>query len=391
MRTSLGLVASSSLVHLFQSIAEYVDNRICNELELPSGRHPWSSGEASLLQFRQSLPESALLSGNAPMIVSVPTKRSRNVLWINAFGRSGSSLVLSMIQSSGPDVFTLYEPCHQGDKLTQDLAAQGCLGLLHDLAQCNFSGIEDLWGWTNERTTNSDRVYSKQLATRLCTSASLVAFKTIDQVVDVSSTMFEELWANPQLRIINVVRDPRSIYASRQLTPGTFSGRDHINTIWDICNSFAESSNVSHPRFMQLVYENLVTNATLITRRVQEFLGRKFTQRSQKWIHDNFNSPCESKGPYSVCRENATASLYKYRDTLSNNEYAAFMAYRECRKVSELYGYEPYYFQEDELEPYLYSILKRPWFVVLSCVAAAVCGMGMFPFCYRDSLGRKSP
>jgi len=317
-----------------------------------------ASDTVSMLQTFNEIKEPLLHRSRSAIATKqqvnvLPQNRQRDIVWINAFARSGSSLIEAMITHSGSDpetdAFALFEPCHEGDRLSPELAAAGCPTLLSNIASCNFEGIESLWGWADRHTTNGGYEYfSRTIATRLCKKSKLIVVKTVDFRNNLQGIAFPTLNLIPHLRIVAVIRDPRAIWASRRATPGKFEGADCIHKMEEICDTFSANRNISDPRFMNLVYEDLVKEPTKVIHKVQSFLGRQFGPKQEDFIKANFNADCgDEKGdPYSVCRENSTAQLLKYRGMLDNDQFAAFMAHKQCREISSAYGYQPYYHHE---------------------------------------------
>merc|ERR1719215_2164030 len=80
----------------------------------------------------------------------------QQVVWVAGYPRSSTSTFLSMVSAANghPDgrmapssTFSLFEPCHDGDDVDDELNATGCLGLLMSIATCEFSHVRHLWGW----------------------------------------------------------------------------------------------------------------------------------------------------------------------------------------------------------------------------------------------------
>jgi hypothetical protein len=146
------------------------------------------------------------------------------------------------------DTFSLFEPCHVADSYEPWLKAAGCQRLLSDLTNCNFDGVNDLWGWRNSHTTNKHKQYSSLLAHKLCSKSQLVAFKTVNYGHNLSDFR-SFLEQQPDLRILDVVRDPRGIYAS-WLSTEPFKhlvGKPDYYTLPEVCESFLANLELRHP------------------------------------------------------------------------------------------------------------------------------------------------
>jgi hypothetical protein len=303
----------------------------------------------------------------------------RDIVWIDAFGRSGSSLVLDLVANSydnEEDVFALFEPCHKGDRTSPELEAEGCAGMLKRIAVCNFTEIEHLWGWSNAHTTNQNKPYSKETATELCMRSQMVAIKTITFHHRLNATTVGYLYTVPYLHIITVIRDPRASYASMQELQRGFHGSfgaNGVDTMFEMCNAYAANALIQHERLLHLQYETLVEQPMNTTQSMQLFLGRPFTQKQAQFVHENFDSDCEGAGEYSTCRSNSTAMMNKYKHELSNNEFAAFMAHSSCRMTCTIYGYPCWYFRPFSDSPFSGLIFAAIVVAVLGAVTAVYC------------------
>lgn len=273
-----------------------------------------------------------------------PGKRK---VWIRAFPRSASSTLLSMVTvtNGSRKVFELFEPCHTGDVLDAELEARGCAALLLQLFNCNFTGIKRLYGWGVFGTGHTDhngakRSFSPENAAAACANADILAIKTIDFADYLESEAFPILDADPALRMIDVVRDPRSILASTRTTPGDF----HVRLL-DMCDAFYANMNVSHQRMHRVVYERLVTYPNIISAGVYHFIDIPFGETERQWVVDHFNAPCSSYSAFSDCRRNSSEHIERYRGELTNDQFAAFMGTETCRNMSFHYKYDTWYYK----------------------------------------------
>mmetsp|Transcript_88243 Transcript_88243/g.189395 ORF Transcript_88243/g.189395 Transcript_88243/m.189395 type:complete len:391 (-) Transcript_88243:87-1259(-) len=278
------------------------------------------------------------------------------VVWITSFARSGSSTLLSLVEAEMVPVFALFEPCHEGDQLDPWLAQGGCAALLSQLAQCNFTGVNKLWGWfdSHSLTNGADHNYSPYSATKACKAAELIVFKTISWGHNLTGEVIPFLEDNPQVKAINLVRDPRSIFASMLSTDGAFQETQEWREsdgvgLLKICNYMGANIHVSHPRLFEVVYESLVDKPILEAKHMFKFLGAPDVAGRQsvlKFVRTHFNSPlCEDDNDsYSDCRSNSTERKDRFTD-LTNDEYASFMASESCRSVANFYNYDLWYYR----------------------------------------------
>lgn len=285
----------------------------------------------------------------------------RPKVWIQSYGRSGSSTVLSMVEVAGQNpvvdtvinpnnVFGLFEPCHEGDQLSPELATNGCLELLRDISTCDFSGIDGLWGYNKLHTTILGRHprFTKVGARLSCQSADLVAFKTVSFGHNLTRDALPLLQQIPQLRVIDVVRDPRGIFASwKKFSMSAWSDKwvmglvDNTEALRDICDNYAANLMVDHPRIKHIQFESLIANPELVMRDVYAFLGLEFGPRQQTWIDKVFNANhcVETKASNQDCHTNSTEPLDRWREQLLPSELAVFQEYAPCQLAAAQYGY----------------------------------------------------
>ena len=99
--------------------------------------------------------------------------QSTQTAWIYSFGRSGSSSMMKLLSGGGrarSDVYTLFEPCHIGDKA--DFA--NCTEEMPALLQCDFSKIERIVFQERDGSTPSSAKSHEE-----CSAANFRVFKTI--------------------------------------------------------------------------------------------------------------------------------------------------------------------------------------------------------------------
>eukprot|EP00927_Polykrikos_kofoidii_P082494 TRINITY_DN821_c0_g1_i4.p1 TRINITY_DN821_c0_g1~~TRINITY_DN821_c0_g1_i4.p1 ORF type:complete len:385 (-),score=62.05 TRINITY_DN821_c0_g1_i4:174-1328(-) len=286
-----------------------------------------------------------------------PSMEPRRAVWVSGFPRSSTSTVLSMVSASqtviddydgGELTFSLFEPCHDGDEYSGSLKERGCGGLLWQLTRCDFVDVDTLWGWMDPHSTHRHEKqdpFSLENATRLCTNADVVAFKTVDN----GHKLPEWKWLldeTPELRIIDVVRDPRGIYASwKELEPfATLVKNGEFYSIPEVCDAFAQNIDFGHERVYHLVFEQLVSTPEKIMREAYEFMRMDFGERQLAWLADTFDATeCPEPKPWEVgytdCHTNSGDVAEKWRSVLSQEELDLFGQTKSCQHVMEHYGF----------------------------------------------------
>jgi len=279
----------------------------------------------------------------------------RMAVWVNGYPRSGSSTMLSMVTAAGDSpkidsrnlssTFSLFEPCHNGDKYTPWLTTKGCGTLLEGLTRCDFTGVQALWGWPDSHTTSNHSSFSPDVASRLCQQSHITAFKTVDQGHNISGWSWL-LQYRPELRVIDIVRDPRGIYASWKTTEpfASIVGTKDFYSITDVCNTFKGNHDMNNPHVYHVVFEQLTLDPKGTMQEVYSFLGLPFGEAQEQWVSKTFNAQaCPEPKPWEVgftdCHQDSKASIEKWRTVLSDEEKAMFDSSEACQSVVKTYGF----------------------------------------------------
>lgn len=306
---------------------------------------------ASVLQFSDE---------GAEEVQEVVKRTGRTTVWVHGFSRSGSSTMLSMfteawpemVQGNAASVFSLFEPCSEGDELSPDLSAGGCADLLGDIGKCDFSRIRKLNGWYDTHSLVSGitfKQYSSSAAAGACEEASLLAFKTISHVEQPVSIQYrlDTLLNNPSFLMLDIIRDPRSIYSSVMNTyPFNLKTKRDVSFLLDICDTFALGIDVTHDRIHRVVFEEFVQKPMEVMRAAYNFIGADFGALQLQWILAHINAkscPDQVKYPwkikYSDCSMDSKASLSSFRSVLNAVEMQLFVSHPACERVAQAYGY----------------------------------------------------
>eukprot|EP00448_Togula_jolla_P002335 CAMPEP_0170598762 /NCGR_PEP_ID=MMETSP0224-20130122/16422_1 /TAXON_ID=285029 /ORGANISM="Togula jolla, Strain CCCM 725" /LENGTH=360 /DNA_ID=CAMNT_0010923339 /DNA_START=77 /DNA_END=1159 /DNA_ORIENTATION=- len=280
---------------------------------------------------------------------------SRLAVWVSSYPRSGSSTVLSLVSSSlegeetqsQTSTFSLFEPCHDGDEYDPWKKEQGCASLLWGLSRCDFSGVKKLWGWADPHSSNHHVKFEAAVATDICQKANLVAFKTVDYGHHLEKWTWM-LNTHPHMKIVDVVRDPRGIWASWKTTEpfATLLKEGGYYTLEGICENFAKNLDLQDTRIHHIVFERLMDNPWETTTQVFNFLGLPFGDKQKKWINSTFNAKeCPEPKPWEIgftdCHTKSASVSEKWREVLTQEEIANFNANPDCRRVVQAYGFSP--------------------------------------------------
>mmetsp|Transcript_52047 Transcript_52047/g.123929 ORF Transcript_52047/g.123929 Transcript_52047/m.123929 type:complete len:379 (-) Transcript_52047:64-1200(-) len=305
--------------------------------------------ETRKVQHNTSSDSPATFLGNQ---TDTPTPPRQVKVWINAFARSGSSTLLSMVEAvgqgdGGKKVFGLFEPTHDWhpEKIPEDLA---------QLFSCHLADLPPLFGLSNRHTTVTVPEPQDPKALKMaCRQSDVVAIKTINFGHDLQREVLPMLERDPDLKVLYLVRDPRGILASQQTTPGEFTDAT-TSAMQEMCGLFHRSAELQHPRVKQVVFEELVTAPDKTAAAIYEFLGLPpLGQAQHAWVEANFNATCESPWrragdwlvwmfggsleAYSDCRPDAASAQDTWRHALSTMDLEAFNTHQPCLAAAAHY------------------------------------------------------
>merc|ERR1719277_301707 len=278
----------------------------------------------------------------------------RHAVWIVSLMRSGSSTILSMMSSTvqGKEdvvegahktkVFSSFEPCTSGDKFSGELKDMNkkktsdeensvmCSKLIDGMSNCNFGSVEGLKNWKNIHSTNGGAPYKRSLAEKLCKESEIVAVKTVMPMRLENVTWV--LDRNPHLKIIEVIRDPRGMYAS-----DASSGSD----LEAICKHFSVNLGFKHPRVYRVIFEELVKDPLKVTKGVYKFLGRRWSSYQDDWVQETFNADCNNTetGKYKDCHSDSKAVATAWKAKLSSSQKKKFKQNEDCQNVAKAYKF----------------------------------------------------
>mmetsp|Transcript_25763 Transcript_25763/g.47084 ORF Transcript_25763/g.47084 Transcript_25763/m.47084 type:complete len:373 (-) Transcript_25763:31-1149(-) len=325
-------------------------------------------------------------------------------VWIDAFGRSGSSTLLSMVEaveSPNLTVLGLFEPTHDwpvGNMDTNFLK----------LMQCDTAGLPELYGLSDAHSTTSGSMDKEALA-QTCKAADLLAVKTINLAHNLTAEVLPLLEQDKDLKVLYLVRDPRGILASQQETPGSFEYTSEQSML-DVCNVFWNAALVDHPRVMRVVFEEMVSAPEPTARAIYRFLGLPEVAEAQRlWIEANFDATqcvtpwrklfeyviwmfggsISAFEAYDDCRADDEDTADKWRSALSEANLKAFESHPACRQAADFYNW-PRGVIKPGLAAKQYSRVTL-WLMVIGFLAL-IClpGAIFYSWCCRKSVQRNT-
>lgn len=191
------------------------------------------------------------------------------------------------------DVYTLFEPCHIGDKA--DFA--NCTEEMRALLQCDFSKVERLVFQERDGSTPSSAKSHEE-----CSAANFRVFKTIhmhDFRVDVLP-LFRVM---PELRVVVLVRDPRAIYVSAKkrgmvsrsmesLIPANVLSLKEdsdvtLQFIEYLCGKFVDYASLEEEHVIKVRFEDMIRSSAEVER-VINFFGFTLDTHWRRTLADVF-------------------------------------------------------------------------------------------------------
>ena len=221
--------------------------------------------------------------------------------------------------------------------------------MLFDVSHCDFCGVEQLWGWRDSHSTsNFTKEFNKDVATEMCEEADIIAFKTVDWGRDLHKWNWL-LNSRSHMKVLDMVRDPRAIYASwKWLEPfKSLVEAPDFYTLTEICDHFARNLDFKDQRVKRVIFEDLMQNPKVVTQQIYAFLGEAFTDEQEKWIQGAFNAKdCPPPAPgmkgFTDCHTSSGVDPRgdeKWRDELTAAELAIFENSKNCQRVADAYNY----------------------------------------------------
>jgi len=277
-------------------------------------------------------------------------KARPKTVWIQSFGRSGSSSIFELILQAQQDekegLFSIFEPCANKDKFhgetidhNTSTVQHKCVEFMDDLQKCDFENIDELVHWDHKNSNHEAKNFGKLTAEYECEKSGLRVFKTLNtRNLRVDAKMQQA--KHPDTKIVHIVRDPRAIWASQKKAEqdGVFKG------VWepeDLCESMMWNSEADNKKTVVTIkFEDLVKRPQTTARALYADLGLDFGEKQRKWVAENFgkHDNCEENA-LSTCKHNSLASLNKWKQVL-DKETAHKFSSGSCKRVFERYGYQ---------------------------------------------------
>ncbi|XP_059802265.1 carbohydrate sulfotransferase 3 [Hypanus sabinus] len=194
------------------------------------------------------------------------------------------------------------------------------------------------------------------LAAQACLQKQHVAMKTVRlRQLEFLRPLVEDLRIN--LRIIQLVRDPRAVLASRMVAfpskyeawkkwanEGEVPDDEEVSKLRGNCENLRASAQlgISQPpwlkdRFMLMRYEDIALEPLKRAQEMYRFAGIPFTPEVKKWIYENTQASKASDNVYST-HKNSSEQFEKWRLGLPFK--IARVVQQVCEPAMKLFGYK---------------------------------------------------
>lgn len=327
------------------------------------------------------------------------TTRGRKHILLFATTRTGSSFVGEFFNQQGGNMFYLYEPLWHVEKmLTLDTGgtnatttAKAYRDVLRQLFQCDFSLLEsfiepppvdhstaDLFRRESSSSLCEKSVCSPAIKgvfvrhhckTRRCGPLNLTMaseschqkdHRVIKSVRVRQLVTLRPLIADPRLdvKVIQLVRDPRAVLASRMVAFPTkyknwkqlaidgeeFANDYELKKLKGECDNIRLSAEVGlrqplwlHRRYMLVRYEDIAMFPMSKATEMYTFTGMPFTLRVKSWILKNTQASKETPGVYST-QKKSSEQVEKWRFSIPFK--VVQVVQKVCGSTLQLFGYK---------------------------------------------------
>lgn len=385
---------------LFVRVSDKLSLKQTPQTQLQTGGLAW----AFLRQNGSSVPVLSELDFSSYLEVkerleniSEPSKGGKHILLL-ATTRTGSSFVGEFFNQHGPDMFYLFEPLWHVERMltlegggTNGTAlTQAYRDVLRQLFLCNFSMLENfiepppqdhittgLFRRESSLSLCEDPVCTPfvkkgyepyhcrnrrcgplnlTLASQSCLQKEHHAIKSVRvRQLETLRSLAED--PRLDLKVIQLVRDPRAMLASRMVAfankyehwkrwtmDGDVPENDNeVRKLKGNCENIRMSAELGlkqppwlHGRYMLVRYEDVAMFPMLKAAEMYRFTGIPFTAQAKEWILRNTQASDKAGGVYST-QKNSSQQVEKWRFSMPFK--LARMVQRVCGPTMNLFGY----------------------------------------------------
>ncbi|XP_071508915.1 carbohydrate sulfotransferase 1-like [Diadema antillarum] len=315
------------------------------------------------------------------------TTKRMNVLIVAAM-RTGSSFLGELFQQR-KDFFYMFEPgmllMHKLDSsnLTRRVMVTKLIDMLEKFYHCKFHGVPFFIDLLNQKTLHARKqaipaLVSDQFCRRVqsrhsrpkdmcepvsikalesaCTSRPNTAIKSI-RILDIN--LMQALVQEPDvnLKIIHIVRDPRSMIISRlklimpsiKLYNVTELTDTYRNILIRYCSNWLQNYEIGHyvpfirKNYLLVRYEDLALEPFKYAQKVYDFVGvgAEIPPEMRLWIAQNtqVNDPSEKKSAAFSTTRDSKSVLVGWKKRITHEMAQAIEEVGDCTRLMEATGY----------------------------------------------------
>nr|XP_033797098.1 carbohydrate sulfotransferase 3 isoform X2 [Geotrypetes seraphini]XP_033797099.1 carbohydrate sulfotransferase 3 isoform X2 [Geotrypetes seraphini] len=355
--------------------------------------------DSAFSQYRSHLKNVTWQLGDSQTATKVQLKGPRRHVLLMATTRTGSSFVGEFFNQQR-NIFYLFEPLWHVEKMVPIITGSASTvsstivyrDVLHQLFLCDLHIMENfitprpedhLTPFMFRRGSSQSlcedpvctpfvkKVFEKYrcrnrqcgplnitLAGEACLQKEYVAFKTVRlRQLEFLRPLIED--PRLDMRIIQLVRDPRAVLASRMIA---FSSKYKIWNKWALqdaasmdkdevlklkgnCESIRLSAELGlrqpawlRGRYMLVRYEDIARSPLQKAREMYSFAGITITPQVEEWIIKNTQAPQDNSGIFST-QKNSSVQFEKWRFSVPF-KLAQFVQ-NVCEPAMKLFGYKP--------------------------------------------------
>ncbi|KAM5142246.1 carbohydrate sulfotransferase 3 [Mantella aurantiaca] len=354
--------------------------------------------DSAFFQFRKRLANVTLQFGGSNTFLSDTPKTTRKHILLMATTRTGSSFVGEFFNQQG-NIFYLFEPLwHIERTVTFESMGSNAVGsaivyrdVLQQLLLCDLYILENfispppenhltrsLFRRGSSKSLCEDPVctpfvkkafekyhcknrrcgpLNMTLAMKACMNKEHVAIKAVRiRQLEFLKTLVED--PRLDMRIIQLVRDPRAVLASRMVA---FSGKyeswkkwalegavpiheDEVQKLRGNCDNIRLSAELGlrqpkwlRGRYMLIRYEDIARFPLQKAKEMYQFAGITLTKQVEEWIIKNTQASQDNSGIYST-QKNSSEQFEKWRFSIPFK--LAQVVQEVCEPAMRLFGYK---------------------------------------------------
>ncbi|XP_072043315.1 carbohydrate sulfotransferase 1-like [Amphiura filiformis] len=279
------------------------------------------------------------------------------------------------ILNNNPDFTYFFEPIrrevYKNRKIHRGVFYQDLIPMLHNTLKCEF--IDKNYTWWDEENKSLDCRYSKKLQNSILCEKSTIEKRDISAYLskESRSRMVEEICRSVQhvaiktvrvpdlkhlksivtddslnVKVIQLVRDPRGVYLSRKVTSDVCDMElSECDELKNNLNYWKDPPFWLKGRYMLLRYEDLADDPIEMVHIIYDFLGLPVPETVKSWLRINI-----------LKMSSSSKSAYSWRTKITYKTMVTVQRY--CMDLLLMAGYKPVNSEKDLTNLKIPSIRK---------------------------------